>query len=103
MISEKYLKMMKVIVNQTESVDSEFFVFGSCLNNSFFSDVDIGCYNVEDKSICKIKTNFEESNFPYKVDLVDFSVVSKTFEEKVFNNNVLWITAKKNCNYCLKR
>ena len=36
--------------------------------------------------------DFEKSNIPYKIDLVDFSKVDKNFKNKVKEEKIIWLT-----------
>jgi hypothetical protein len=46
--------------------------------------------------IClKIRERFETSNFPYKVDIVDFSKASKSFKKQIYKSKKLWLIPKK--------
>ncbi|MEK7130738.1 MAG: nucleotidyltransferase domain-containing protein [Patescibacteria group bacterium] len=61
------------------------FVFGSRAAGKArkFSDYDIGVIGqkpLDFKKIALIKGEFEESDLPYRVDVVDFSTVSKNFK-----------------------
>lgn len=63
---------------------SKVFVFGSRAKGKArkFSDYDIGIIDqkpLDLEKISLIKGEFEESDLPYRVDIVDFSIVSKNF------------------------
>ena len=36
--------------------------------------------------------DFEKSNIPYKIDLLDFSKVDKNFKNKVKEEKIIWLT-----------
>ena len=62
------------------------FVFGSRASgsNRRFSDVDIGIEGDQPlilKTRSQIAGEFEESDFPYRVDIVDFSQVGSSFKQ----------------------
>ena len=71
------------------------FLFGSFVRDSHFHDVDIGLLGAELGDAPALREAFQESNFPYKVDVVDFSSVDEKFKEKVFHDGVLWLTNEK--------
>ncbi|MEK9169494.1 MAG: nucleotidyltransferase domain-containing protein, partial [Patescibacteria group bacterium] len=61
------------------------FIFGSRAVGKArkFSDIDIGVKSERQISLSllsDIEEAFEESNIPYTVDVVDFSAISKNFE-----------------------
>ena len=59
---------------------ASFFVFGSSVNKTNFGDVDLGVMgNVDNKIVRILKENFEDSTFPYKVDVVNFEKVDDLF------------------------
>lgn len=63
----------------------QVFIFGSRAAGKArkFSDYDIGVKGqkpLDFKKIALIKGELEESDLPYRVDVVDFSTVSKKFE-----------------------
>ncbi|TAN57911.1 nucleotidyltransferase domain-containing protein [Patescibacteria group bacterium] len=64
---------------------NKVFVFGSRARGRArkFSDYDIGILGrrpLSSEKMALIKDAFEESNLPYRVDVVDFSTVSKKFK-----------------------
>lgn len=68
------------------------FLFGSALRQSSFRDVDIGVVGtVDPKQLALLREDFEVSNFPYVVDVVDFNHVNTKFKDKVFQDKVLWL------------
>lgn len=61
------------------------FIFGSRASGKprKFSDIDIGVKSnkqINSITLSNIEEAFEESNIPYTVDVVDFSAISKNFE-----------------------
>ncbi|HBC45094.1 MAG: polymerase beta domain protein region protein [Candidatus Collierbacteria bacterium GW2011_GWB1_45_35] len=71
--------------------ETKVFIFGSRVSgtNVKFSDIDLGFesdkkipYNL----IMDIEDDFENSNIPYSVDVVDFSKVSNKFKEVAMKN-----------------
>ncbi len=70
----------------------QIFIFGSSVKDNRFGDIDIGVIgDVTDKEIRDLKEFFEESNFPFFVDVINFNKVEKSFKENVLNNKILWI------------
>lgn len=86
MIDTATLSEIKKIIFQfiDKSID-KVFIFGSRATNQArkFSDIDIGIEGekqIELWKMAEIKDAFEESNLPYKVDVVDFALTSKKFQ-----------------------
>lgn len=74
--------------------DYEFFIFGSRADGhtDSFSDYDIGISGrkvIPFKKISLIKEAFEESDLPFKVDIVDFSQVSQKFRDHALKGKVV--------------
>ena len=64
---------------------NQVFIFGSRAKGKArkFSDYDIGVTGKKPlnfKKIAQINEELEESDLPYRVDVVDFSTVSKSFK-----------------------
>ena len=68
------------------------FLFGSALQKPHFRDVDIGIIgDIDPNQLALLKEDFEESNFPYTVDIVDFNQVAPDFKKKILQDKVLWL------------
>jgi predicted nucleotidyltransferase len=71
--------------------ETKVFIFGSRVNgtNVKFSDIDLGFESdkkIPYSLIMDIEDDFENSNIPYSVDIVDFSKVSNKFKEVAMKN-----------------
>ncbi|KZX12144.1 nucleotidyltransferase domain-containing protein [Methanobrevibacter curvatus] len=85
---------LKIVIDiiENNTPDCEVFVFGSRLNgNSWkFSDLDLA-FKCEDcldfKRKVKLSIEFEDSDLPYKVDLVDYNKASEDFQKIIDENN----------------
>jgi len=69
------------------------FVFGSRAFGNFskFSDIDLGLEpktKIADGVVSKIEEVFENSDLPYRVDVVDFAKVSANFRKVAMKNAV---------------
>jgi predicted nucleotidyltransferase len=75
---------IKIIMDILAKYPYNFFAFGSRVkgNQREFSDLDI-CFfdNIPWDVRSTIEEDFEESNLPYKVDLVDFHMCEKNFQD----------------------
>lgn len=79
-------KVKEVVFSVIPSKEIKVFIFGSRAtgNASRFSDIDLGIKGsapISGVRIAEIKELFEDSNLPFKVDVVDFSRVSKKFSD----------------------
>jgi len=79
-------EIKKILFQFLDSQKDMAFIFGSRATGSSrkFSDIDIGvkCEKQIDLLLLSdIEEAFEESNIPYKIDVVDFSNVTNTFRD----------------------
>lgn len=85
-IEPQHLQYVKDILSKYPYT---FYVFGSRLTGKVkpLSDLDL-CFfdHIEPREFLKIKEEFEESNLPYKVDLVDGQRCSAEFREIITQN-----------------
>jgi len=93
MLKEKYLKQIKKKVDESiYDRNGKVFIFGSGLKKAHFGDIDLGLMGkVKEDDIYRLKEEFEESNLPYSVDVVNFNKVSRQFKNNVMENKILWI------------
>ncbi len=92
---KKYLKIIKDSVLYCIDPSEHFvFLFGSRAkeNNKKSSDVDIGIMGKKPigKIYYKIVDKIEESIVPYKVDIVDFSMVEEKFKKIAMKKIEVW-------------
>lgn len=79
-------QIKKIIFNYLDRSKDKVFIFGSRAigDNRKFSDIDLGIISKRKLPymlISDLEEAFEESDLPYKVEVVDFSTVSKRFKE----------------------
>ena len=93
MIKDKYIKQIKTLVEQAlEKKKVKVFLFGSAARKARFHDCDLGIIGkVTKQDVLRLKERFQESNLPYKVDVVDFNQVGAVFKENVLRQPILWI------------
>lgn len=80
-MEERHLSIVQAILKQ---YDYSFFVFGSRITEKAkrFSDLDLVYFeNIPNSIILKLEEDFEESNLPYTVDLVNYNKCDSTFQE----------------------
>jgi predicted nucleotidyltransferase len=80
-----YIDIIKRIINRYIP-NSEIKIFGSRANNSSNnnSDIDIAIISnkkIDLKTLAKIKMAFEESDIPYRVDIIDYMSASENFKK----------------------
>ena len=82
-LDPKYIDFIKETI-LAEIPNVEIYIFGSRVQGNAleYSDVDIALKNEEKisiESILKLKVKFENSTFPYKVDIVDLKNLKDEF------------------------
>ncbi len=84
-LEDKYIKFIKDTIGAILP-DAEIYIYGSRVQGKAcnYSDVDIALQAPDKKEISfdkllKIKSDFENSTFPYKVDIVDLQSLSEKF------------------------
>lgn len=80
-IEHKHLQILKHILSKYQY---KFYIFGSRANGNAkqLSDIDL-CYfdSIPGNIIIEIETTFEDSDLPYKVDIVDANKCDPSFKE----------------------
>lgn len=74
-----------IITKHLNPVDHNIFVFGSRAQNTHrkWSDIDVGIQGkqrVPHLKMALIKSDLEDSDIPYHVDIVDFQQTDKSFK-----------------------
>ena len=86
--------LRKFLVDFFEGEEVGIFLFGSRArgDNSPFSDIDVAFLSSKDISdkLTLLREIIEESNFPYKVDLVDLSRAGK-LKDIVLKEGIRWL------------
>ena len=84
-LEKKFASLIKTIIDK-HLHGAEVFLFGSRAKNTNqeFSDVDIAikCPDLDFTSLAKIRFDLEESNLPYKIDLVNYDDLKPKVLEK---------------------
>ncbi len=94
MLNPKTTKLLKQIVRKYLPDESyKTFIFGSHASgkNRKFSDIDLGIVGpipLTPKEYISITNDLEESDLPYRVDLIDFTKVSDKFRQVSLNNTI---------------
>jgi len=78
-----------IIISILKKYPYKFYAFGSRVTGRHrkFSDLDL-CYrdSIPDPVVGKIFIEFEESDLPYKVDLVNWNNCDKDFRDQIQKN-----------------
>ncbi len=85
-IESRHLDIIKAILAKYPYI---FYAFGSRVtgNNKQFSDLDLCFFDkIPNNIILKIEEEFENSDLPYKVDLVDANTCDQEFLNIIKNN-----------------
>ena len=94
MLDDKVIGNLKKIVRSKIKDNSyKLFIFGSRAKNvnRKFSDVDLGILGpkpVSSKAIIDIEEQFENSDIPYRIDLVDFYGATDNFKTNAMKNMI---------------
>lgn len=92
MTRETVISAITPFMKKHLAAGAKAFVFGSLLRKEKFYDIDIGILgNVDRGKLARLREDFEESTFPYKVDVVDFTRVNEEFRKKVFEKEIVWL------------
>jgi len=94
-IYERSLELLKDIARDVfKGEDVTVVLFGSRARGDYFetSDMDVGILpkgEMNKSKIALFRERIENSNIPYKVDVVDLSQASKEFTDKVLKEGLL--------------
>jgi len=97
-MSDKYLDILKQkVVEFMKDEDVQVILFGSRAKQSdtrvSVSDVDIGIIpgnSFDRRKLVFLREYLEESTIPYKVEVVDFSMVSEEFRRLALKDAEVW-------------
>jgi predicted nucleotidyltransferase len=91
---ENYLNMVRQILLQRLSpYNAKLLLFGSMARGDFWRASDIDVAVLPDKKLpvgllSELREQLEDSNIPYRVELVDLSTVSKNFAKRVMETGI---------------
>ncbi len=88
-------ELKKFVVDFLKNEQVKIVLFGSRARkkNQSFSDVDIGLIpykEFNEKKITFLKEMIENSNIPYKVEIVNFNETSKDFKNEALKETITW-------------
>lgn len=94
-IDAHHLTLIKKILNKHLPSSTKIWVFGSRATNNIkpYSDLDLSLEDGKDKIITdtlqNLSADFEESDLPWKVDIVDLNNISIEFKNIILQNRIL--------------
>lgn len=94
-----YLILVKKILNKYVP-NYSVCLFGSRISENIkpYSDIDLVIMNTENlpiSTMARMSNAFEESDLPYKVDILEWSLLDKNFQKNIQNHLVLAQAASK--------
>ncbi len=95
-MENKYLAQLKnLVLDELKSQNIKIFMFGSRArgDNYIGSDVDIGLIpkgKMDSNKISLLKEKIDNSNIPYKVEIVNFNDVSEDFKSEALKDIEIW-------------
>ena len=95
-MDNKYLtQLKKLVLDELKSQNVKIFMFGSRArgDNYIGSDVDIGLIpkdKIDSNKVSLLKEKIENSNIPYKVQIVNFKEVSERFKNEAMKDIEIW-------------
>ena len=93
-LEDRHLNFIKETLKKyIPNPDAKFYIFGSRARGKFreYSDVDIAidCPDLETNIKTKLEIEFENSTFPYEVDIVDLNNIKESFRNLIQDDLVL--------------
>ncbi len=90
-LEEKYLNIVKKILNDFKQTIDKVYVFGSRTREKHkkYSDLDLAIKfnsNADKNTILFIKDAFENSELPIEVDVIDLDEISDEFKNAIAKN-----------------
>ena len=95
-MQNKYIEQLKkIVLDELKSQNIKIFMFGSRArrDNYIGSDVDIGLIpegKIDSSKISLLKEKIDNSNIPYKVQIVNFKEVSERFKNEAMKDIEIW-------------
>ena len=92
-LEDRHVDFIKdMLKRHIKNKDAKFYIFGSRTNGKYrqYSDVDIAIdypgMTLEQK--LRLQSDFENSTFPYEVDVVDLNNIEENFKNLIKNDLV---------------
>lgn len=93
-LEDRHLNFVKETLKKyVPNPDAKFYIFGSRARGKFreYSDVDIAidCSDLAPAIKSKLELEFENSTFPYEVDIVDLNNIKENFRNLIQDDLIL--------------
>ena len=93
-LQSTYLKIVLQILQKHLPPKATVSLFGSRATGKAkkFSDIDLVVQAenpISNEILVTLANDFEESDLPYKVDIVDWTTIDKSFQERIKNDTIL--------------
>ena len=93
-LEDRHLNFIKETLKKyIPNPDAKFYIFGSRAKGKYkeYSDIDIAidCKNLEANIKSKLELEFENSTFPYEVDIIDLNSIKENFKSIIQDDLVL--------------
>ena len=84
-LEDRHIKFIKdMLQKHIQNPEAKFYIFGSRVNGKYkkYSDVDIAIDfpGMTSDQKLKLELDFENSTFPYEVDIVDLNNIKENFK-----------------------
>jgi predicted nucleotidyltransferase len=96
LIEEGHLETVKTILRRHLDSTIRVWIFGSRANGTLkkFADLDLALQKTDNttfafKTIINLRADFQESDLPWRVDVVDYNTITDIFKNNVDENKIL--------------
>jgi len=95
-MSNKYLNKLKTLISEYyRKEEATIILFGSRARREYseHSDVDVGILTSgkpDNAKITLLKEAIEDSNIPYKVDIISINEASEDFKNEIMKDAIVW-------------
>lgn len=95
-IAPEHLQIVQIILQKNLPIDAQVWIFGSRAKKAKrkHSDLDLlialGNKHLPSSVIINLTEAFDESDLPYKVDIVDWNAISENFRNSIQEQRVSW-------------
>ena len=87
---EQFSKLLQPFISKNPQ--AKIFIFGSAVTKEKFNDIDVAIQGkVLTTDFLSLQDNFEESDFPYIIDLRNLNEASTEFIEHINSLPKIWI------------
>lgn len=98
-LEDRHINFIKEMLKKNiPNPEAKFYIFGSRAkgNNRPYSDIDIAIDYCDLTSVqkSKLKSDFENSTFPYEVDIIDLNTIKENFKN-IIKDDLIEFDANK--------